>query len=116
MINGDHDRISQVLSNLLNNASKYSPEGTPIEVSVLRNGSSLTVTVSDRGPGFPAQERHKLFEMFYRPNIEITRRVSGTGIGLHISKQIIDAHGGSIDLALRPGGGTIASFRIPIIR
>jgi len=114
LINGDRDRLLQVVNNLLNNASKYSPEDSDIEVAVREDDRWLVVEVSDRGPGIPDENPEGLFEMFHRADNEITRRVPGTGIGLHVSKRIIDEHGGEIVLETREGGGAIARFRIPI--
>jgi len=106
--------LLQVVNNLLNNASKYSPEDSDIEVAVREDDRWLVVEVSDRGPGIPDENPEGLFEMFHRADNEITRRVPGTGIGLHVSKRIIDEHGGEIVLETREGGGAIARFRIPI--
>lgn len=114
LVNGDRDRLLQVVNNLLNNASKYSPAETDIELSVENLGDSLKLSVSDRGPGLPEENVEGLFEMFHRADNEETRRIPGTGIGLHVSKRIIDEHGGIIELKEREGGGATASFTIPI--
>jgi PAS domain S-box-containing protein len=114
LVNGDRDRLLQVVNNLLNNASKYSPEGSDIEIAIREDDRWLVVEVSDRGPGIPEENPEGLFEMFHRADNEITRRVPGTGIGLHVSKRIIDEHGGEIVLETREGGGAVAKFRIPI--
>ena len=72
----------------------------------------LLVEVRDRGPGVPDDDPEALFAMFGRADNEITRRVPGTGIGLHVSKRIIDEHGGQITIQSRDGGGALAKFRI----
>jgi signal transduction histidine kinase len=72
------------------------------------------VEVRDRGPGVPDDDPEALFAMFGRADNEITRRVPGTGIGLHVSKRIIDEHGGQITIQSRDGGGALARFRIPL--
>ncbi|MCI0775889.1 MAG: GAF domain-containing protein, partial [Chloroflexi bacterium] len=112
-INGDRERLLQVVSILLNNASKYSPNGTEIEIEITADEEALTVEVRDRGPGIPDDRPEELFEMFHRADDELTRRVPGTGIGLHIAKRIIDEHGGEITIAPREGGGATARFWIP---
>jgi signal transduction histidine kinase/putative methionine-R-sulfoxide reductase with GAF domain len=115
-VNGDRGRLMQVVNNLLNNASKFSPEGSDIELAVAEKNEWLTVEVRDRGPGVPEEKPEELFEMFHRADNELTRRVPGTGIGLHISKRIIDEHGGEITLDSRTDGpGAIAAFRIPTV-
>ena len=115
-VNGDRGRLMQVVNNLLSNASKFSPEGTEIDLVVAEKNDWLTLEVRDRGPGVPEEKPEELFEMFHRADNELTRRVPGTGIGLHISKRIIDEHGGEITLDTRKDGpGTIAAFRIPTV-
>ena len=114
LVNGDRDRLIQVVNNLLNNASKYSPKGSDVEIDVGEIDRWLVVEVRDRGPGVPEDNPEGLFEMFHRADNELTRRVPGTGIGLHVSKRIIDEHGGEITLNPREGGGAVAMFRIPI--
>ncbi|MDG0870726.1 GAF domain-containing protein [Candidatus Lucifugimonas marina] len=114
LVNGDRERLMQVVNNLLSNASKYSPEDSDVEVEVSEDDRWLVVEVKDRGPGVPEDNPEGLFEMFHRADNEITRRVPGAGIGLHVSKRIIDEHGGEISLNLREGGGAVAKFRIPL--
>jgi PAS domain S-box-containing protein len=114
LVNGDRERLLQVVNNLLNNASKYSPEESDIEIGVKEIDRWLVVEVSDRGPGIPEDNPEGLFEMFHRADNETTRRVAGTGIGLHVSKRIVDEHGGEISLNPREGGGAVAIFRIPV--
>ena len=88
--------------------------GKLIDLSVENLGDSLKLSVSDRGPGLPEANVEGLFEMFHRADNEETRRIPGTGIGLHVSKRIIDEHGGIIELKEREGGGAVASFTIPV--
>jgi PAS domain S-box-containing protein len=114
LVNGDRERLIQVVNNLLSNASKYSPEESDVEVEVDVVDRWLVFEVSDRGHGVPADNPEGLFEMFHRADNEITRRVPGAGIGLHVSKRIIDEHGGEISLSPRGDGGAIARFRIPL--
>jgi len=115
-VNGDRGRLLQVVNNLLNNASKFSPKGTDINLTVIESNEWLTVEVRDQGPGIFEEKPDQLFEMFYRTDNELTRRVPGTGIGLHISKRIVDEHGGEIKLSNRKDrSGTVVSFSIPMV-
>jgi two-component system sensor histidine kinase KdpD len=103
--------IEQVLVNLLENAVKYTLPGTPIEVSAQRAGAEVVVTVSDRGPGIPEDERERIFEKFNRGPSERTK--GGVGLGLTICRAIVIAHGGRIWVENRSGGG--ASFRFALL-
>ena len=115
-IHADRDRIDQVLSNLLENAVKYSPDGGPIAVSVERRGGEVEVRFADTGVGIPDEHRENVFERFYQADdVAGRRRFGGLGLGLHISRAIIDAHGGRIWVApnVEAGRGSIFGFRIP---
>jgi signal transduction histidine kinase/putative methionine-R-sulfoxide reductase with GAF domain len=112
--NADRERILQVINNLIANASKYSPENTTIEVGLRRIGRSAEFTVADQGPGLPEDSIEKLFEMFYRVENSQAASIPGTGIGLNVSKRIIEEHAGEISVNNRDGGGTIATFSIPL--
>jgi len=114
IINADRERILQVINNLINNASKYSPEETDIEVSLRTLMRNAEITVTDRGPGIPEDSIEKLFEMFYRVENPGAASVPGTGIGLNVSKRIVEEHEGEISVSNREGGGTIATFTIPL--
>ena len=102
--------IEQVLINLLENALKYTPEGTPIGIEARVDGANVVVRVSDRGPGVPEVEREKVFEKFYRRGGE---GASGAGLGLAIGRGIVEAHGGKIWIDERAGGGAVFSFTLP---
>ena len=103
--------LQQVLANLLDNAVKFSPEGTNVELSASHEGESLVVAVADRGPGLPAGTEQKVFEKFFRAE-GATR--SGSGIGLAICRGIVQLHGGRIFAENRPGGGAIFRFTLPL--
>jgi signal transduction histidine kinase len=112
----DRDRIGQVISNLLENAVKYSPDGGPIRVTAERRGGELEVLVADVGVGIPPEHRDNVFERFYQADGEAgRRRFGGLGLGLYISRAIIDAHGGRIWAApnVEDGRGSVFGFRIP---
>ena len=102
--------IEQVLMNLLDNAIKYTPKETPLDLSAMLKGDSLLVELSDRGPGIPHGEEKRMFEKFVRGS---TAR-GGIGLGLTICQAIITAHGGDIWAENRPGGGTVFRFTLPI--
>jgi two-component system sensor histidine kinase KdpD len=103
--------IEQVFLNLLDNAARYSPPGTPIDISASVVGLKLVVEVSDRGPGFAAGEEQRIFEKFYRGR---SARVGGVGLGLAICRAVIEAHGGAITAENRPGGGGTLRFTLPL--
>ncbi len=112
----DRDRIGQVVSNLLENAVKYSPEGGPIRVTAERRGGEVEVLVADTGVGIPAEHRDHVFERFYQADGEAgRRRFGGLGLGLYISRAIIDAHGGRIWVApnIEDGRGSVFGIRVP---
>jgi two-component system, OmpR family, sensor histidine kinase KdpD len=104
--------IEQVLINLLENALKYTPKGSPIELSARPDGATVVVEVADRGPGIPVEHVDKIFEKFYRLPRE--REGSGAGLGLAICRGIVQAHGGRIWAENRDGGGAVFRFTIPI--
>ncbi|MCV0402926.1 MAG: hypothetical protein K5924_04335 [Chloroflexi bacterium] len=115
-IHADRDRIDQVVSNLLENAVKYSPDGGPIRVVAERRGAEVEVRVSDTGVGIPEEHRANVFERFYQADDDAgRRRFGGLGLGLYISRAIIDAHGGRIWVAANDetGRGSVFGFRIP---
>jgi two-component system sensor histidine kinase KdpD len=104
--------IEQVLVNLVENAIKYTPPESPIELSVRLDESRIRVEVVDHGPGLPEGDREKVFEKFYRgPQKE---RRGGAGLGLAICKGIVQIHGGTIVAKNRPGGGAVFAFTIPL--
>lgn len=107
----DFGLITQVLVNLIDNAIKYSPPDTPIEIRAQANSQVCEVQVADRGFGFPPQDRERVFDKFYR--IQHPNSASGTGMGLAICKGIIEAHGGHIYAENRKGGGSIFRFTLP---
>jgi len=100
--------IEQVLANLLENAAKYAPVNTPIEISANAAPQGVVVEIADRGPGFPAGDEAKLFDKFYRVKSEAAQ--SGVGLGLAICKAIVAAHGGTIAATNRAGGGAVFRF------
>jgi two-component system sensor histidine kinase KdpD len=104
--------VAQVLTNLLDNAAKYTPPGTPVEIGAEGLPEAVTVSVRDRGPGIPEADLERVFDKFQR--LAGATGVTGTGLGLPISRGIIEAHGGRISAHPRPGGGLEVRFTLPL--
>lgn len=113
-IEGDAERLEQVLTNLLSNAIKYSPAGGPIEVNLVTIANEAQICVSDSGIGIPVADREQLFQRFYRASNIGEHRISGFGIGLYISREIIHAHGGHIWLNDDTETGSRFCFALPL--
>ena len=114
--NVDVERIGQVILNLLSNARKYSPAQSPIHVSLKQLDDVCVISVRDEGVGIPAEVLPQIFERFYRvPGIEVQTGSSvGFGLGLYISQQIVERHGGKIHVESFPGSGSIFSVVLPL--
>jgi two-component system, OmpR family, phosphate regulon sensor histidine kinase PhoR len=111
----DEDRLEQLLSNLVSNAVKYSPDGGKVEVRVTRNGETAEVAVRDWGIGIPADQQPRIFSRFYQAESVVrSRRFGGMGLGLFISKAIVDEMGGSIRVDSTVGKGSTFRFTLPI--
>jgi two-component system sensor histidine kinase KdpD len=104
--------IEQVFINLLENAIRYAPDGSAIDIRVTTSGTEVTFELSDRGPGIAPDEVEKIFEKFYR-GTQATKRDGGVGLGLTICRAIVAAHGGRIEARNRAGGGTTIQFILP---
>ena len=104
--------IEQVLINLLDNAIKYTPAGSPIEISASAEDREVRVAVADRGPGVAPGEDPLVFEKFYRG--QEAGGCSGAGLGLAIARGMVEAHGGRITVGTRPGGGAVFRFTLPL--
>jgi two-component system sensor histidine kinase KdpD len=108
----DFTLIVQVVVNLLDNAVKYSPKGSLIEVSALLVDDNVRLQIADRGVGVPPEDLPRIFDKFYR--VQRPESVSGTGLGLSISKGIVEAHHGNIYARARAGGGTVVIVELPL--
>ena len=111
-IHGDGVRLAQVFENLFTNAVKYAP-GAPIRVILKQTGKTLVISFKDHGPGIPAESLPLIFERFYRVRSN-EKTVTGTGLGLYICKQIIEAHRGKIWAESSPGQGTTFFIELPV--
>jgi PAS domain S-box-containing protein len=113
IVTGDRDRLEQVLGNLLENAVKYSPDGSDVTVTVDDRGDIYVTAVCDRGIGIPTDELGQVFERFHRGRQVSSTNYGGLGLGLYITKQIIERHGGSIWVESKEGHGTTFYFSLP---
>jgi two-component system, OmpR family, sensor histidine kinase KdpD len=103
--------IDQVVTNLLENAVKYTPPGTPIDVRVQRLDDRIRIAIADHGPGIPPGKRAAVFDKFYR--IERQSQIRGSGLGLAVSKGLVEGHDGQIWVEETPGGGATFVFELP---
>jgi PAS domain S-box-containing protein len=110
----DPDKVSQVLSNLLENAVKYSPDGGEVELRLEPVGRSMRFSVRDEGIGIPRGEQERIFEKFYRLDPDLTRGVGGTGLGLYICREVIRRMGGRIWVQSGEGTGSTFLFELPL--
>ncbi len=111
----DEDRYAQVLGNLISNAAKFSPPGAGIEVRGESAGSNLRVSVTDQGPGIPESFRARVFEKFSQGDSSPTRRAGGTGLGLHITRELVEHMGGRIGFDTEMGRGTTFWIEFPAL-
>jgi signal transduction histidine kinase len=112
-IQADREALTRALSNLLDNAAKYSEPGTSIHVAACRDGASIRISVEDHGVGIPAEERGKLFDRFVRGSHARNGGVRGIGVGLALVKSVAQAHGGTVLLSSQPGSGSTFTLVIP---
>jgi signal transduction histidine kinase len=110
-VQADPNRLDRVVANLVGNALKYSPPGSPVEVSAAADEREVTVTVRDRGVGIAAEDLPRLFERFFRGRL--TQRADGLGLGLYIVRMLVEAHGGRVGVESVPGEGSAFTFTLP---
>jgi heavy metal sensor kinase len=115
LINGDPERLTQLLRNLLENATNHTPPGTAIEVRLRRSDGVAQITVADDGPGIPAEHLPHLWNRFYRGDKARSRASGGSGLGLAIVKYIAEAHGGRVGVTSAAGQGTIFTITLPVM-
>ncbi len=110
----DYLQVDQVLTNLIENAVRYTPSDSPIEMSVNVEGEQMVISVADRGPGIPPSDLERVFDKFYRVLGHTAERTTGSGLGLAVCKGLVEAHGGHIWAENREGGGAIFRFTLPL--
>lgn len=110
----DEDKVDQILTNLINNAIKYSPKGGTVTVTGGVDGDTVKISVTDQGMGIPKDHLTKVFDRFHRVDNRDTRKIGGTGIGLYLVKHLVEAHGGSIWVESEVGVGTTFMFELPM--
>jgi signal transduction histidine kinase len=113
MVHGDRDRLAQVIGNLLSNAIKYSPLGGAVDVGTHVDGRQATVWIRDFGLGIPDEHQEQIFTKFFRGDVGRERGIPGTGLGLVLAKQIVEAHDGDVGFESEEGSGSMFWFRIP---
>jgi signal transduction histidine kinase len=126
MVRGDHrageqvladpERIGQVLRNLLSNAAKYSPEGTPIELRVIGKEGRVRVEIADQGQGIHPDDVPRIFEKFGRGSDREKHRTPGVGLGLYLSQRIVRRHGSELTVQTRVGEGSVFGFELRVER
>ena len=110
---GDADKLTQVVTNLISNAAKFSPKGDCVEVGLEALDGWARVTVTDHGPGIPVEFQERIFEKFSQADSTDRRRKGGSGLGLSICKAIVEQHGGRIGFASREKEGATFHFTLP---
>ena len=115
LVRADRQRLSQVVTNLLSNAAKFSASGDVVNIYVEKREESVRVSIADKGPGVAENDRLRIFERFGQSDSSDTRSVGGTGLGLNISKAIIEDHNGQIDFVSEVGKGSVFYFDLPLV-
>jgi signal transduction histidine kinase len=114
LIVGDELRLEQVIQNLIQNAIKYSPSGGRIDVEVARRGDRACVTVTDQGIGIPPAALPRLFSRFYRASNVNPQHITGMGVGLYVVKEIVNLHGGEVEVTSQEGEGSTFTICLPL--
>jgi two-component system OmpR family sensor kinase len=114
VVTGDETQLRQVVANLVGNALRHTPAGTPVAVRLRASAGWAELEVADEGPGMEAEDAARAFEPFYRADPSRTRRTGGTGLGLAIVAAIVEEHGGTVSVETSPGAGTTFRVRLPV--
>jgi two-component system sensor histidine kinase BaeS len=114
MVNVDPERLRQALGNLVSNAVRFTPDGGLVTVSVRADDSSVVIAVTDNGPGIPREHLPRLFDRFYRVEGSRSRETGGSGLGLSITKHLVEAHQGSVTVESVEGEGSVFTIRLPV--
>jgi signal transduction histidine kinase len=113
-VSGDAQHLLRVMDNLLGNALKFTPVGGQISVRLWRDGPQAVLEVADTGIGIPPDQLERVFERFYQVDGSTTRRYGGTGLGLALVKEIVEAHGGQVSVSSQVGQGSTFTVRLPL--
>ncbi|MDI7275050.1 MAG: ATP-binding protein [Anaerolineae bacterium] len=116
LASGDARRLEQVVTNLVSNACKFSHAGGRVQVRCQASEDEVAVHIEDEGIGIPQEAIPRLFTRFFQVDSSLTRRAGGTGLGLHIARRIIEAHGGRVTVQSQVGRGSVFSFTVPVAR
>jgi signal transduction histidine kinase len=114
-IEGDPALLREVVTNLLNNAIKYTPSGGELQVSLARHNGSVVFEIEDNGYGIPEDKQSQLFQPFYRVVSDKTASIKGTGLGLHLVKNVVERHNGHIRFKSEYGKGSTFGFELPLM-
>jgi signal transduction histidine kinase len=110
----DRDALKRALANLLDNAFRHSPDGTPVQLAAERRNGWAVLSVADRGPGLSEEEQRHVFERFWRSDASRSRESGGAGLGLAIVRRIAESHGGEVAVTSAPGAGSTFELRLPV--
>jgi len=113
IVDGDGDRLRQVLGNLLSNALRYTPAGGAVTLGARQDGRAVQIAVADTGPGIPAEDLPRVFDRLYRGDAARSRAAGGSGLGLAIARALVEAHGGTIAVQSAAGQGTTFLVELP---
>jgi signal transduction histidine kinase len=111
----DPVRVQRVLNNLVSNAIKYSPDGGAVTLALEQDGVDVAISVRDSGPGIPLRDQRRLFEPFHRAPRAVKSNIPGVGLGLYVSRRLVEAHGGSLVVNSAEGQGTTFTIRLPVL-
>ena len=114
-VDGDPDRLKQLLLNLVDNALRYTPPGGAVSLGLVRQGDQVILRVADTGPGIPPEHQARIFDRFYRVDQPRSRDAGGSGLGLAICRWIAEAHGGQIEVTSQPGAGSTFTVVLPAL-
>ena len=106
-VNADKKWTAEAIANIIDNAVKYSPAGTDIKLRVIKMFSFVRIEIEDSGTGIPRSERNRVFERFYRGNSADVKKQDGTGVGLYLTRRLIENQGGTVSVRPAAGGGSI---------
>ena len=114
LVSGDHDRLRQVVDNLLSNVRSHTPTDAPLRIELSSSDGHAVLTVADSGPGMNADQLAQVFERFYRADPSRARSSGGAGLGLAIVAAVVEAHGGEVEAESTPGQGTLLRVQLPL--